>query len=297
MNANTQKNQRMPLLEVLVCTTISLLLTLVITSHGQRLRSVVEYLFIEYISDSNDLLLVLTFIFLGLISFIFISSIIHSALREDKEVTLEGHKNKYQSYFAQHISQPSSSVGKLFDAETDANEDVYLSVDDFAESKNRAIMLSELKGMHAMIEGEEKDRLRELYFTLGFVPELSSRLSSAHWVTRAEAIQEVRQFQVKSYYEKVFTMVNDSHPKVRRVAVVSRVVLDNDPMSILYDVKSPLSQWERHNILSALKKLPSHKIPLFCTLYLEAPVHVEFLRELCIQFHQRQTLEEHKLDA
>ena len=122
---------------------------------------------------------------------------------------------------------------------------------------------------------------------MGFVPELEARLASKSWLTRVEAIQEIRQFQVTTYYPQVFEMINDVHETVRRNAILSRIVLDPDPINILHDINTPLNTWERHNILSALEKLPSHKVPLFCTLYLEAPMHVEFLKELCLHFHQK----------
>ena len=239
----------------------------------------------------NSIYLNLSFFVLFCLSTIFIASVIHTHLSDNKEKDVKSHKEKYQDYFNDVISPKDLQVDQYFN-KTKSSSKSHLELTDIVDPKNRTILLSELKGMHSIITGQEKDRLRELYFGMGFVPEIKSRLESSSWLTRVEAIQEVRQFQIRSYYPKVFDMINDAHETVRRNAILSRIVLDPDPINILHDINTPLNSWERHNILSALEKLPSHKVPLFCTLYLEAPMHVEFLKELCLHFHQKTVLEQ-----
>jgi len=210
-------------------------------------------------------------------------SIIHSKYRSSKN---NAHiSEKYQDYFAAVISNIHSNLNDIY-TNNNAGTGLRLTKEDISNVNNRTILLAELKGIHSLIKGNEKKRLEDIYFALGFVEELEDKFKSPEWKDRAGAIKETIQFQVKELYPYVFKLVNDSNSTVSQNAILSTIGIAEHPLSVLNEIERPLSKWEQHNILLAVKKLPKHKINQLDAVKVKNDYHQEFLQEINIYFHQ-----------
>lgn len=217
-------------------------------------------------------------------------SLLHNKISNKLSGEDFSNSQRYQNYFAGALAERSNPLklnrdnGKLIEKQKE-----HLSVEDLTNTNNRVLLLKELKGMHGLISGEEKQRLKELYYALGFIDDLPNKFKSKDWVQRVEAIHEVKQFEVAKYYPTIFKLINDSNSTVKRNSLLARIDLEGNPLDILDDINSKLSIWEKHNITLALDKLPSHHIPNFQDLMKSYPLHHEFLSEMNLHFHQNVT--------
>jgi len=214
-------------------------------------------------------------------------SILHTHFYKKINKEDDERQQKYQKYFAGTVAQNSNPLKLNQSKNSIANKNrEHLSIEDLTNIDNRILLLKELKAMHSLINGEEKLRLKELYYGLGFIDDLPTKFLSSDWVRRVEAILEVKQFEVSKYYPTIFKLINDSHSTVRRNSIIARIDLEENPLKILEDLNSKLSIWEKHSITLALDKLPHHLIPNFQDLMRTYPIHHEFLSEMKTHFNQ-----------
>jgi len=214
------------------------------------------------------------------------SVLLHHYKKQFNSKKVQQRKTKYQNFFANVVADESDSISAKYISKDHKVLKQHLSKQDFMNEDNRQALLTELKAMYNIISGNEKSKLRELYFGLGFVDELNNKFEHKNWHVRVDAIHETKQFGVTKLYPNIFRLVNDPNEMVRRNALIARVDLDDEPLSFLSDIDYVLSNWERHKILSSLAKLPSHKLPTFSKLYYTYPLHKEFLKELSDYFDQ-----------
>ncbi len=191
--------------------------------------------------------------------------------------------NKYQDYLSHIISESNNNFQNYKSGSR--SEKVSLTKDDIYNVNNRAVLLSELKGMHSLIAGNDKTRLSDIYFSLGFVEELSEKFKSTEWTLRAEAITETLQFKVQQYYNLVNKLVNDHNLTVSQNALVASVSINKEPLAAFRKINRKLSQWDQHCIIDELKKLPRHKLPRFDKIVLDNTINQEFINELQQYFH------------
>ena len=140
--------------------------------------------------------------------------------------------------------------------------------------------------MHAMLSGDEKNSLREIYYALGFIDELRPKFLSFDWVKKVEAISEVKQFEVTEYYDTIRNLALDANKQVKQSAILALLQTEKSPLDILNHIDQPLSRWEKHHILRAMEQLPSSEIPVFGQLKSRWPRHTDFLNELGEHFLQ-----------
>jgi len=192
--------------------------------------------------------------------------------------------DKFQQYFSSVIISRDAVMEKYHLPSHNKEERVHLSKEDLFDVNNRVLLLKELRAMHSLVSGSEEQKLTELYYALGFVDELLDKFRNADWVLRAEAINEVAQFKVVSLYDTVDDMILDQNETVRQNALIAKMKIVDQPLSILEKIKRPLSVWEKHQIFLTLKSLPAHRLPSFTDLSDKYLRHTEFIGEMKTQF-------------
>lgn len=225
---------------------------------------------------------------ISMLVFLSVVVLLHVFFKKKNSKKFKDRQVKYQSFCASVVSYENDELITNYTGKDFNYKKLHLSKRDFTKSDNRSALLKEIKAMHEIIKGNEKNKLRELYFGLGFVDELESKFNHHSWYKRVEAIQEAKQFGVIQLYPNIFKLVSDSHELVRRNALLARIDLDEQPLSFLEEIDYSLSIWERHKILSSLTKLPTIKLPNFSKLYTKHPLHKDFLKELSDYFNQKE---------
>ena len=193
---------------------------------------------------------------------------------------------RYQEYFGTVASDSINKTSTNNFNRKQSQAKPYLSINDLNDVNNRKILLKELTSIHAMLTGDEKNSLREIYFALGFIDELEAKFLSFDWVKKVEAISEVKQFRVEDYYPTVRNLVLDSNKQVKQTAILALLETEKSPLDILDHIDKSLSRWEKHHILRAMEKLGTSDLPIFEDLHTRWPRHKSFLTELGNHFMQ-----------
>ncbi len=208
-------------------------------------------------------------------------ALIHLRLTRSEEKRNKAKISEFQQYFTSIITS-DSTTNKLIKSQ---HQRTYLTKSDIYDINNRAILLKELRSMHSLVGGRDQRRLEDQYYALGFVDELEDKFQSPEWVERAQAINEVIQFKVTSYYKHINKLLIDKNETVRQNAVVAKIKLDDQPLDILKTIDRPLSVWEKHQMFLAVKALPSYKLPSFKELLVEKSIHYGFIKDLEMQLN------------
>ena len=210
--------------------------------------------------------------------------LIHLKLSKSESKKNQLKAEEFQNYFTTIITENNSAPDSYLSAHSSTVR-MHLSKDDLYNIDKRLILLKELRSMHSLVGGQEKIRLEDQYFALGFVDELEDKFLSPDWVVRAQAVSETAQFKVKKYYPYIEDLMSDRNESVRQNAMIAQMKLDDQPLSILDRIKRPLSVWEKHQMYLAIKALPSHKLPPFTELINKYSIHKDFINDLKLQFN------------
>ncbi len=235
------------------------------------------------LSTDETLLIIACFSFLILMVSLFSFAYMHMKLKALTAEKVAVKQEKYQEYFAGVVS--TNHEDTIIKNKKQHNH-TFLNKDDLFDTENRAVLLKELKNIHSFIKGAEKARLKELYLAFGFVDELRNKLESVQWVSRVEAINEVKQFGLTDFYHLVRRRLEDSNPNVRKAALSVSIDLVDNPLDILGDIKQRLSKWEEHLFVKALERMPNHRLPYFAKQINLFPAHSAFLHRMTEHFNQ-----------
>jgi len=208
-------------------------------------------------------------------------ALIHLRLTRSEEKRNKAKTSEFQQYFTSIITA-ESTTNKFIGTQ---HPRTYLTKSDIYDVNNRSILLQELRSMHSLVGGRDQRRLEDQYYALGFVDELEEKFQSPEWLERAQAINEVIQFKVTSYYPHINKLLIDKNETVRQNAVVAKIKLDDQPLEILKTIDRPLSVWEKHQMFLAVKALPAHKLPSFKELLIDKSIHYGFIKDLEMQLN------------
>jgi len=229
-----------------------------------------------YFTENKNVRLIVGLIFI--LSIIFGAIIVFglSHIRVNRKATerRKENKEKYQHFLSGVIAQEVNIANQDFLDKTDYT---HLSFKDLFEPECRKDLLAEIKSLHEVIVGKERERLTQLYKALGFVDELKNRMDSDQWIDKVEIINEIKQFKLKQYTGYVKSCVNDKDNNVANVAFSAMVEEFENPLDILELIEGPLNRWEKHVIYQNLKSLKDFNHLDFLTLLRQHPNHVSFL--------------------
>ncbi len=235
------------------------------------------------LSLNSILLIIVILSFLGLIvslgSFLYMQRSLQN-IAKDRMIEKQ---EKYQQYFAGVVSAIHNDNIQF---EKYVNADSGLEKEDLVEPENREILLKELKSVHSIIKSSEKARLKELYLGFGFIEDLKSKLQSPYWVKRVEAINEIKQFDLSDFYSSVNDSIRDSNINVQKSALALCLDINENPIEVLLNIRSPIGKWETHLFVKALEKRPKQSIPIFSDYIDEYPEHIEFLDNMSRYYKQ-----------
>jgi hypothetical protein len=179
------------------------------------------------------------------------------------------HTSKLNEKYHQFLSELASGdyTDKALELMS-ANKETTLALnkEDFTKEFNRKTLLKELLDLHSNLAGEAAHKLREVYLTLGYKEESLKKLKSFDWMLRVEGIQELKQMDIKDGYLPLFKLVKDRNHLVRLEAILARMKMDINPLSLFEDLEHDLNEWEQLRIHNLLHRIPSEEVPSFLPL-------------------------------
>jgi len=230
--------------------------------------------------------LIYSIISLGLIGLLcLVSSLafkIYTHKKREKEITAK--KEKFQEYLSFVVT---THVQGNFMHDNHGYAPIFLNKEDLLSERNRKLFLKELKSIHSMLDGREKETLRDLYLGFGFAGEVKKKIFSRKWEHRIEAINEISDFSLNQFYPILVSCLNDKNKYVRKAAFLKYAELKTNPIDALNYVEGKLNGWEKQVILENLKKRTSEVVPLFSSFKEKYAMHVDFLDELSEIFNQK----------
>jgi len=146
-----------------------------------------------------------------------------------------------------------------------------LTKEDINQTFHRSTLLKELLSLHRNLAGESAYKLREVYLTLGFKEESLKKLKNRSWRKRIQGIQELKQMDIKDGYTPLFELINDKNRVVRLEAILARMKMDTDPLSLFNQLQEELTDWEQLRIHNLLRRFPLEEMPSFIP-YLHHPL-------------------------
>jgi HEAT repeat protein len=239
--------------------TLSLILALNLPFSKESVQSGIE-------SDPT-----LIFIWFLIIFFIIATVVILSAtilIRKKKNSDLEKTNTLNERYhqFLSELASGNYTDKALEIMSADKETTLALNKEDFTKPFNRKTLLKELLSLQKDLAGEAAYKLREVYLTLGYKEESLKKLKSLDWMKRVEGIQELKQMDIKDGYQPLFKLVNDRNQLVRLEAILARMKMDVNPLSLFEELEDDLTDWEQLRIHNLLHRLPLQDIPSFLPL-------------------------------
>jgi len=127
-------------------------------------------------------------------------------------------------------------------------------------SFDRNVLLHEILGLHSNISGESAEKLRDLYFNLGFHKDSLSKAYNRKWYIKVKGFRELAQMNFKEANEHIYKFVTSKNNILRIESQIALVKLSEDnPLFFLEKMKEDLSEWEQINILETINY---HKIDI-----------------------------------
>jgi len=207
---------------------------------------------------------------------------IYSQNKTEKEFTAK--KEKFQEYLSFVVT---THVQGEFMHDYNEYDPIYLNKEDLQNEKYRKLFLHELRSIHSMLEGKEKETLRDLYLGFGFASEVQQKIFSRKWEQRIEAINEIGDFNLNQFYPILVACLHDKNKYVRKAAFLRYASLKTNPLDALNYVRGKINGWEKQVILENLKKRTNEMVPLFKNFKEKYQIHSDFLDELTVLFNQQ----------
>ncbi len=192
-------------------------------------------------------------------------------------------KSKYQEFLTGVIS---NHYNEAYLEDVHEEHTPFLDSKDIRNPKRREILLTELISLFKMLNGNEKQRLKDLYMGFGFASEVPSKLKSPNWASRISAVYEIGAFQLTQYYTLLTPRLDDQNHNVRKAAFAKCTELKANPLNMLEHVHGKINRWEKHLISESLKSRYPEMIPVIANYKVLFPDHIEFLDELAIFYNQ-----------
>lgn len=213
-----------------------------LTSRGtEGITSIVQYeVLMSWIEGVSGFLLSLTILF-------FLSVLFSRYSKNRREAHVKALQKKYFEFLSELISGDYSvkSLGLLAG---DGEITLKLSNQDVTNEFNRSVLKTNLLDLHRFLNGNEKEKLRELYLILGFATTALSHLKSKNPYKRKNAIAELSQMDIREAYDSIFQMINDASEVVRDAAIHARAELDMSPLAMLKELSHPFTPWQQSKV-------------------------------------------------
>lgn len=224
-------------------------------------------------------------IWLGLIflAFLIIMLSVRTHLAQKAEREMSSIRERFQDYLSHVVT---GQAGDQYMHSHNSVDPIYLNTKDLQSEKYRKVFLCELMSLHKLIDGDAKERLRDLYLGLGFASEVKHMIFSKNWEDRIEAIQQISRFQLNQFYPILVTSLHDKNRYVRQAAFVQYAALKSNPIDALKYVDGKMNGWEKQVILENLRKRSVHLLPIFKNYIAKYSEHSDFLNELSIMYNQ-----------
>lgn len=229
--------------------------------------------------------LIISIIFLGLLGLICLMSILSFKIYRQKksEIDTAAKKEKFQEYLSFVITSHAESN---YMHDYNEYDPIYLDREDLNNEKYRRLFLAELISAHLLLDGKEKELLRDLYLGFGFASEIPAKIFSNKWEDRIEALNQISAFQLTQFYPILVTCLSDSNKYVRKTAFLKYAGLKSNPIDALNYVEGKVNGWEKQIILENLKSRAHELVPIFKNFKEKYPANADFLDELTKIFSQ-----------
>jgi len=240
----------------------------------------------SYQSMSGVEVVISSVILLGLLGLLCLVLTLVAKIHFNKKVEKESQirREKYQEYLSFVVT---THIEGDFMHDFNDVDAIYLSKEDLQDEMFRQIFLTELKSIHAVLEGKEKETLRDLFLGFGYAAEVPEKLFSRSWEKRIEAINEIGDFNLHQFYPILVSCLNDKNKYVRKAAFLKYASLKSNPIDALHFIEGKINGWEKQVILENLKKRSNELVPLFQNFKEKYPGHSDFLDELTEIFDQK----------
>jgi len=220
---------------------------------------------------------------LGLLCLVFMLSYkIYFQNKLNKELAVK--KEKFQEYLSFVVT---AHVQGEFMHDYNEYDPIFLNKEDLQNDTYRKLFLQELRSIHSMLEGKERETLRDLYLGFGYAAEVQQKIFSRKWEQRIEAINEISDFSLNQFYPILVSCLHDKNKYVRKAAFLKYASLKTNPLDALNYVEGKINGWEKQVILENLKKRTNEMVPLFQNFKEKYQIHAEFLDELTKLFNQQ----------
>ena len=232
-------------------------------------------------------LFVLIFIFISAILVFVIGIFISSTIKKRQEARQEKLRVRYSQYLASVLAEEEDE-DKNDLVNYDIGRKLVLSKKDLSNTFNRNVLLQEILELHKHLRGNDANKLRNLYLSLGFTDDSTTKLRSRKWNLIVQGIHELTQMNIREAAMEIFAHLNHQNETVRHEAQLAKIKLDkNDPLGFLDGYTASLSHWEQANIYAALANFDKDHIPDFTRwLYSENDSVIIFALKMISQFNQ-----------
>jgi hypothetical protein len=173
-----------------------------------------------------------------------------------KRVQKEQHiRARYETLLAEYISgEHENEMLRLLSMEKETA--LSLSMTELQNPLNRRIFKEQLLLLHKNLSGQETNKLRDLYLILGFKNESITLLKNTRdWQKRVACIHELSQMAVREAMPLIFALINHPNQMVSVAALRTRVVMDVEPLALLNDLTTELTDWQKTHLAFMLSRL------------------------------------------
>jgi hypothetical protein len=125
---------------------------------------------------------------------------------------------------------------------------------------NRQVLIDQMIDLAVNLKGEIKEKIRDLYFTLGLERDSMAKAYHQKWHMNVKGYRELAFMNIRDANEKIIKSLNSKNEILRMEAQIAMVRLsDGNPYEFLSLLKSPLSLWEQ---ITLHELLIQHNLPV-----------------------------------
>ena len=191
-------------------------------------------------------------------------------------------KSKYQDFLAEFISFPTMEVAGI--AGSSPNNHI-LHKKDIYSPWRRSILIEELYQLVIQMQGQHARILRQLFLGYAFQEDTAKAVVSRRFIRIINGLKHASAFHLDQLLPSIKPLVLHTNIDIRTAAIMATITLENGDISILRQLKQPLTNWEKHKILDLIENHPV-KLNIDKDLLLkEHPNQSTFITEMDIRLN------------
>jgi hypothetical protein len=205
---------------------------------------------------------------------------------------------RYETLLAEYISGEHENE-MLRVLSTEKETALSLGISELQNPLNRRIFKEQLLLLHKNLSGHETNQLRDLYLILGFKNESIAILKNTrNWQKRVASIHELSQMGIREAMPLIFPLINHRNQMVSVAALRTRVVLDIEPLALLDDLTTELTDWQKTHLAFMLSRLSVAEIPDFSRWFQHPNLSVAmFAKQMSAHFSDLDYIESKDLSS